>query len=248
MNNCGWPALAEPHASALREAVAYVVERFQPNAIVAAGSVLRGAGGPTSDLDLYVIRRGDERQRVSRRFAGVPVEIFVNPPEQVRRYLPAEAAAGRPITAHILTTGVLVYRDGDTADLDGLRSEAADLLARGPEIAPESLALKRYLVADLFDDATDVVESDPDAAMLLLDRVVEEAIRCLFWARHRWQPKGKNLLGMLDEVDPAIARLARAFTQVSVVGGRHDLAREIVRRCVGAVGFIEWETTPERVL
>lgn len=248
MNICSWPTLAEPHATALREAVAYVVERFHPSAIVAAGSVLRGEGDQSSDLDLYAIRRGSERQRASVRIGVVPVEVFVNPPEQIRRYFHAEAAAGRPVAAHMLATGAVVYRNGDSAILDELRAEATALLDRGPTIEPDMLTQKRYLAADLFDDATDVIDSDPDAASLLLDRAVEDAIRCLFWERGRWQPKGKHLLKQLDALDPPVARLARAFTQVSVIGGRHDLAREIVRRCTGATGFFEWETAPERVV
>ena len=59
--------LPEPYRTALAEALAFVRERWQPLGIIAAGSVLRGEGGPTSDIDLYVIHSEAWRQRSQRR-------------------------------------------------------------------------------------------------------------------------------------------------------------------------------------
>src|SRR5687768_3080307 len=98
------PGLASPHAEALREAVEHAIARFSPVGIVAAGSIVRGAAGPTSDLDVYVLHGEPWRQRVQRRFRGVPAELFVNPPAAVRRYFETEHAARRPLTAHMLAT------------------------------------------------------------------------------------------------------------------------------------------------
>src|SRR5687768_5331681 len=91
--------------AALREAVSWVAGRYESLGIFACGSLLRGEGGPTSDLDLYVIHGQPWRQRVQRRFAGVPAEIFVNSPTSARGYLAEEARGGRPLTAHMLATG-----------------------------------------------------------------------------------------------------------------------------------------------
>ncbi len=105
---CIFPALAEPYQSALREAVTYILERYDDAVgIIAAGSILRGQGHATSDLDLYVIRTRPQRQRVQRRFQGVAAEIFVNPPRQIARYFADEARDTRPITAHMLAQGAV---------------------------------------------------------------------------------------------------------------------------------------------
>ncbi len=103
-----WPDLAEPYASALRDAVAFVLDRVDPVGIVACGSVIRGTPSPNSDLDIYVVHEADWRQRIQRRFGGVPAEIFINPPTAIRGYFETERRAGRPITAHMLSTGFVV--------------------------------------------------------------------------------------------------------------------------------------------
>ena len=82
--DCHWPAVTEPYATALREAVAFGLARYPLAGIVAGGSILRGEAGPSSDWDLHLIHREPQRQRVQQRFNGVPAEIFVNPPAALR--------------------------------------------------------------------------------------------------------------------------------------------------------------------
>jgi predicted nucleotidyltransferase len=55
LRDCRFPDLGPPYDDALREAAAYVLERFDPVAILACGTVVGGAPDPGSDLDLYVI-------------------------------------------------------------------------------------------------------------------------------------------------------------------------------------------------
>src|SRR5690349_862702 len=75
-----FPSLPGKYDQALRDAVAFVLERFQPVGIVAAGTIVRGAPDPSSDLDLWVIHLQPVRQRLQKFFQGVPAEIFENPP------------------------------------------------------------------------------------------------------------------------------------------------------------------------
>src|SRR3954451_4968125 len=105
-----FPTLSAPYDQALRAAVSYVLERYAPLGIIASGSILRGNPGPSSDLDIYVIQAGNQRQRVQKRFAGVPTEIFVNNAAAVRHYFAEERQAGTPQTAHIRVTGSVVLK------------------------------------------------------------------------------------------------------------------------------------------
>ncbi len=59
---------------------------LEPLGIIAAGSVVRGAGDRASDLDIYVVHERPYRQRLQRWFGDVPVEIFVNPIRAIREY------------------------------------------------------------------------------------------------------------------------------------------------------------------
>ena len=64
------------------------------------------------NLDVYVLHDGSFRQRVQRTWHGVPVEIFVNPEAAVLNYFEVEARDGRPHTAHMLATGVVIRPGG----------------------------------------------------------------------------------------------------------------------------------------
>lgn len=97
-----------PFDQAIAELEAHVRATWQPLGIVIAGSIVRGEAGPTSDLDLYVVHDQPWRLRAQRRFAGVPAELFVSPPAQIRRYFASEHADGQPSTAHMFATGELL--------------------------------------------------------------------------------------------------------------------------------------------
>ena len=85
-----WPELSPHYDAALREAAAYILGRYEVLGLVASGSIIQGNPHATSDFDLYVIHARPQRQRVQKRFGGVPVEIFVNPPVMIRRYFEEE--------------------------------------------------------------------------------------------------------------------------------------------------------------
>ena len=108
--DCTWPDLPERYGAALREAVAYILDRYREDVlgIVASGTILRGTPDPTSDFDLYVIHGKPVRQRLQKFFRGVPAEIFVNPPASTRKNFCKEHGDGRPITAHMLATGTVI--------------------------------------------------------------------------------------------------------------------------------------------
>lgn len=242
-----WPALDEPHARALREAVDYIFGRYHPLGVVAAGSILRGHGSPASDLDIYVVNSvivgRSFRQRVQRYFAGVPAEIFVNPLGRIERYFAEEAHDGRPITAHMLATGHVVYVAG--GELARLRALAAEALRAGPAIDELGLTVRRYMAAALLEDGLDIAASDPDGASLILGRALEEVARYAFWAAKRWQPRSKDLLEALDLLNPTLGQLVREFFRTSQATERARLARAAGQTALGTVGFFEWESVPE---
>lgn len=86
----------EPHYRlALDQALAWITPHFEPLGIVAS-SIIRGNSHATSDFDLYVVHEQAFRQRVQKRFNGVPCEIFSNNPAQVRQYFARELRLNRP--------------------------------------------------------------------------------------------------------------------------------------------------------
>src|SRR5690349_1938923 len=196
---CRWPLLEEPYRAGLRAAVEYIFGRWEPVGIVAAGTIIRGNPAPSSDLDLYVVHTRPERQRVQKFFNGVPAEIFVNPRDRVERYFETDKASGRLAAAHMFATGFVVYQADDT--VERLRARAAEVLASRPDPSPQFLTRRRYFVATSLEDAVDVAETDPEVCTAILFKVVEGAVQYRLWEARQWQPRYKDTLRALQNLD-----------------------------------------------
>ena len=239
-----WPELAEPYATALREAVAYIMGRFEPQGIVAAGSILRGTPHRSSDLDLYVVHAAPFRQRLQQWFNGVPAEIFVNPPAAIRGYFEEEHASGRPLTAHMLATGFVVLERAPA--VAALRAEAETWLQAAPTVGAEQLEWERYMAATLLEDALDVAD-DAATADLLLGQAVPLLLQHLFRRHGLFVPRTKELLARTAELDQEVGALALRFYAATEPAVRRELAGALADRTIGARGFFAWEAEPEPV-
>jgi len=244
LGQCHWPALAAPYDRALREAVRFILERFDDIVgIVVSGTILRGAPAPTSDLDIYVIRQKSQRQRLQRFFNGVPSEIFVNPAAQVLAYFVEERRDGRPITAHMLETGfVILERSPELAEL---RLKAREVLSLSPDLDAERLTMLRYMAALRYEDATDVSAAHPETATLILGLAVPAMLHYAFLKANRYIPRDKDLLERLTALNPDLASLARTFYGTALPEERLLLAAQIAEYTIETQGFFEWESKPE---
>lgn len=240
-DTCRWPELPPRYLGALRAVVAFVFERFEPKAIVAAGSIVRGAGDARSDLDVFVIHEAPWKQRLQRWFGDVPAEIFVNPERAVRATFAAEHGRGRPSAAHMIATGFPVLGG---PGLDALRAEAAEWLHKPSRLGSEEDTWARYGAATLLEDAEDVAERDPVMASALLGEAVLAMIRYHLHARNGTLPGVKRLLSELERGDAESAALARRFFTTASTEERLSAARSLADRTVGARGFFEWESVP----
>jgi hypothetical protein len=234
---CVWPSLPPPADRALRAAVGYVCARFQPVGIVAAGTIVAGRPDPASDLDVFVVHEGPLRQRLQRFFAGVPTELFVNPPAAIERYFADEAA--RPCTAHMLATGFVVLA---SPVLDALRARAAAILAGPPPPLDETSS--RYAAATLLEDAVDVAARDPAAAALLAGQAVVAMLQHVCRRAGGFAPRGKDVVVAAGAIDGEAEALARAFAAAGGLAERLEIAGRLADRTVGARGFFEWESAP----
>lgn len=175
-----------------------------------SGSVLRGEGGPTSDLDAYVLVKGSARRRATYLCEGVLVEEFRNPEPWIRRYL--ASAEGDPPAFHMLGYGAVVV-DRDPA-FGELRAAARAAYDAGPRaLSAEAARWQRYLVWDGWCDVKDLlsIRGDPGAALGLMQLEVWRAVDTLFALNRRWSPKRKRALAAVGDVDPAIAADLVAF-------------------------------------
>jgi predicted nucleotidyltransferase len=238
---CSWPRLSEPHGTALQSAVHFIFREVDPIGIVAAGTILRGTQHPSSDLDVYVVHDAPFRRRVQRFFGNhVPTEIFINPPSAIRAYFAEEHEEGRPLTAHMLATGHVVFHRG--AELDILRHEAQGWLDR-QSFPNEMAAIRaRYGAATTFEDAADVADDDPAAASMLIAHAVTDMLE--FWCRAKTGriPRRKDLLVHVADLNPALGALGRRVFLNPSFAEREAAAAEIADMTVGVRGFFEWDS------
>jgi predicted nucleotidyltransferase len=241
-SRCTWPNLPEPFATALRQTVDFLFQELEPVGIVATGTIVRGNAHASSDLDLYVIHLASYRRRIQRFFAGVPTEVFVNPPAAVRAYFADEDHSGRRLTAHMLATGVVVFRSDQI--VDDLRVEAEQWLAKETSMSDSERVSARYAIASSLEDALDVIgRDDVTAAMLLADAVIG-MLEYVCKAESGRIPRRKDLLAYLAADHPDIAGLAAEFVRAVPVNERADIALKIADRTIGVRGFFPWDSGP----
>lgn len=239
--DCRFPELGDRYGRALREAVAFVLSRFEPLGIIAAGTIVRGDPGPTSDHDIHVLVSGTKKQRIQRFFNGVPAEIFVNPPRAVEQYFEKDRKANRPITAHMIATGFVVL-DRDP-EVERLRVLAHEYLGRSAELSEGDRIWQRYASALSLEDATDIMEADSEAATFLMNQAVNDMLRFAFFAnRDHHVPRQKEILSVVCELEPETGELARRYFRASSLEERLSLAGALADRICGARGFFEWES------
>jgi hypothetical protein len=245
LERCSWPVLGAPYDVALRDAVEFVLGRFDPLGVVAAGSIVRGSPDRSSDLDIFVIHEPLERQRIQRWFQGVPAELFVNPPVAIRRYFVEEAENARPVTAHMLATGHVVLALDPV--VTALRDEARTWLGQRGELSESDATRDRYLLATLLEDALDLAERDPALAAALAGKAALGMLEHHCRVKTGVLPRHKDLLEATASIDADLANLARKLFESGAGLERLDYARSIADRTVGARGFFEWESLLEAV-
>ena len=236
------PSLSARYDVALRAALGYVFGEFEPFAIVVSGSIVRGNPDPASDFDILVLHRHSWRRRVQKWFEGVPAEIFVNSPEWMNRYLEEEAAEGRPIMAHMLTTGTLVYTSSPDTDL--ILERARQSLEGGAPFSEFALEQQRYTAACLYEDAFEIVGRDSANAMLILARAVEATVRYWFASRQRFSVRSKDQIELIRSEDSATAALIEQAMLGPAIGDRIVAGRALAQRVIGHTGFFEWDSGP----
>jgi len=237
--------LEEPCASALRECVTWVRERYDVLGLIAAGTIIAGDPDPASDLDIYVIHSAPTRQRIQRLFNGLPCEIFVNPPGMIRKYFQWEYDERRPSTAHMVATGRVIV-DADPI-VGELVAEAREWLEKKPNVTAKLLNDLKYGAATLLEDAVDLERRDPAAAAWTYARTVEAILDYVFSRKGVFIPRPKELFRRAKELDEDIGTLAARVVTVSDSDRRREAAFALADRTIGVYGFYEWESEPEDV-
>jgi len=233
------PDLPAPYGKALKECSRGLLDRYDVIAILAAGTIIRGTADPRSDLDVFVLHRGNFRQRLQEWHLGVPCEIFLDPPERITKLFESDTAGRLSSTAHIFASGKAIYDPEHL--LPALKETAEQILLKTPGPVSELSTIKtKYFAASMFEDALDLAERDPEQGAMLLGMAVWELIKCKVWIEPGWWPRAKDLPARFRELDPEGADLAALATSAPNLEVRLEAARRLCLRVTGAEGFFEW--------
>jgi predicted nucleotidyltransferase len=187
-------------------------------ALFAAGSIVRGEGTSTSDLDLVVVYpRLPCAYRESFRFDGYPVEAFVHDPETLEYFFEElERPSGVPALPQMVFEGVEIPQPTDLSQ--ALKQRAAALIASGPPaLDADAERRMRYLLFDLLDDLRAPRSRDEmfGAAARLYELLAD------YWLRRRgcWSGRGKAILRALRQADAALSEsYCAAFATLFTTG------------------------------
>jgi hypothetical protein len=163
----------------------------------------------------------------------------------VLTYLEEERRAGRPITAHMLSTGFVMLERGPV--VQDLRTRATQALQQPPGLSAASLTFSRYMTAALFEDALDIIPQDPDTGWLIFSRALPAMLDYHFLAANRPIPRLKDQLAVLSAWEPETAERVRLLIHTPPGPAKVKLARGLARQILQTEGFFEWETEPESV-
>jgi hypothetical protein len=203
--------------------------------VLATGSRIHGVPSPTSDLDVHVLIAQPRRQRRNIVLGGIEVEMFINPPFQIRRYF-----GDRGHDEHMFTFGRALYDPhGVVAEL---QAEARSRWQAGPP-AVADLWLHRYGPADLLRDLEDVAASDETTASLLIARIVDQLIESHYRLNRRWPAKLKRRLADLGCWDARAAQLVRAALDCGPLDDRRAALDQLAAHTLAPIGGLmplEW--------
>jgi hypothetical protein len=190
--------------------LAAVVEKIRqqryPSAdvVLLAGSVVRGSGTATSDLDLVVLfNRLPRAYRESFHFDGWPVETFAHDLETLRYFfLEQDGPRGIPILMNMVAEGIEV--PAATTLSTAAKRLARQVIEDGP--VPWSAAdidRSRYMITCFADDLRDPRSRAEGAASasVLYAALANHYFRC----RGLWSAQDKSIPRYLAAADAALA-------------------------------------------
>jgi predicted nucleotidyltransferase len=188
---------------ALSLAGRFLTERFaDADFAFVAGSIMRGTGTPSSDIDLVVLYSAlPHAHRESEVFEGVPFEALVQDEGTLRWFLDADVKAGRPVLIRMVMEGIVIGPRPQRAD--ELRREAEALLFKGPpRLDREALDRMRYAISGMLIDLAD---ERPDFEKVAIGAALYQALGdFILRSNGQWSGAGKWLPRQVTAFDPGL--------------------------------------------
>lgn len=183
----------------------------QAKVIFLAGSIVRGEGTPSSDLDLVVVyEKLPAAYRETYYFQEFPVEAFVHDPETLNYFMfENDRENGMAVMTNMVIEGIEIPAASDfSRSLKDLAQACMD--AGPPPLEFEEMQRQRYTITNLVDDIRQPRSREElFAAGAELYQVLANYY---FRSNNLWSAKGKSILRILNKTSPELhLRYCAAF-------------------------------------
>ena len=195
----------------LEHAVQALAARYpDADSAFVAGSLMRGQGSATSDIDLIVLHSFlPQAYRESFIFEDIPVETFVHDPETLSWFLEQDRKDGHPALIGMLIEGVLIGPRQDIG-LD-FKQRALRMFAEGPPpLSTDAISRLRYMITDKLDDLG--ADRSPGEIIAIGAALYPLLVELTLRGSGRWNGSGKWNARLLSEMDVSVSQqFERAF-------------------------------------
>ena len=195
----------------------------EADAIFLAGSVVRGEGTKTSDLDIVVAYDSiPNAYRDSYYYGGWPIEAFVHDPQTFEYFIQkVDAPTGVPSLATMVSEGIEL--PSATKLSQRFKSIANDFLQAGPaRWYAKEIDSSRYIISDLVEDLREPRSKSEMYAIAV--QLYNPIANHFFRSKGLWSAKGKTIPRRLRITDEMFAeKFESAFESVFARANTEDL-------------------------
>ena len=209
--------------SALVSAREFITTEY-PNCDLAvlAGSVVRGEGTDTSDLDIVIVTEDEEMPyRKSLIFQKWPIEVFVYNSKSYKKYCQKGVDEARPTLISMIVEGIPIIDKEKNFHL--LRREGEEILKQGPpKLTEAEVEHYRYTITALIDDMKG--SNDSYESIFVVNKLSFLLAEFIMRTNRRWIGDGKWTYKVLKEFDDDVAdSFTEAFTAFYSSGDKDKL-------------------------
>lgn len=180
-----------------------LIQTRYPDCLAAflAGSIVRGEGTATSDLDIVIVTHSepDAPYRCSEMVGVWPVEFFVHTPSSLEDYFTSDIQRRRPSLVQMCFEGLILSQKDDQAET--IKQRAFELLEKGPPpLSPSEETRARYYLTDLLDDFRGCENREENLQIAPL--LAQHAADFYLAQQSAWSGQGKWLWRALHKAAP----------------------------------------------
>jgi predicted nucleotidyltransferase len=172
--------------------------------IILSGSIIRGEGTATSDLDIVVVYESlPAAFRESYFFDGLRVEAFIHDLSTLKYFMyTVDYGDSRPVMATMIDEGIVVPQETDLSVM--IQALAREHLQNGPAPASKrAIDGLRYSISNLLDDLVDSRNRYEQIATACT--LYDELAKLYFASKRVWQGGAKSTVRAMHKHDPAFS-------------------------------------------